>query len=200
MVKPGSPAIAATRSASTPAAFTTARASKSPFAVCSRQPPLIFSAPVTAVSKWSSTPFSTAASASASARSHGSTMAALGAYSAPHTASERFGSMASVSSRVSTRTPGTLFATPFSYRRRTVAISSSEKASTRLPIWRYLTSNAAHCSFVSALPRTFSRAMAVPGSGSYPACTMALLARVVPMETSFSFSNTAARSLCCDSK
>ena len=56
------------------------------------------------------------------------------------------------------------------------------------------------CSFVSALPRTFSRAMAVPGSGSYPACTMALLARVVPMETSFSFSNTAARSLCCDSK
>ena len=67
---------------------------------------------------------------------------------------------------VSTRTPGTPLATPFSYKWRTVASSSSENASTRLPIGSYLTLNAAHCSFVSALPRTFRRAIAVPGSGS----------------------------------
>ena len=45
----------------------------------------------------------------------------------------------------------------------------------------------------ASLPFTFSLAISVPGCGSYPACIMALLARVAPIQMSFSFSNRMTR-------
>ena len=64
MVKNRSPAIWASSSLNTPAAFTTTRAEKLPRFVCSRRiSPFSSSMPVTAVSKNSSAPLSTAFSA-----------------------------------------------------------------------------------------------------------------------------------------
>ena len=98
--------------------------------------------------------------------------------------------MARTSSPVRIRWPGTPFASPRAYSSRTVAISSSENARTSEPLFRYGTSNWAHSTCAISQPRTFSRAIFVPGSGSYPAWIMALLARVAPRATSFSLSST----------
>ena len=133
----------------------------------------------------------TATSAMASAYSHGLTMAALGAYSAPATSGERPGSMARVSSADSSRMPGTPLARPFSYSFCRCGSSAGLRASTRLPHCRYGTSSRAQISLASATPSTLSRAIRVPGSGSYPACRMALLAFVVQSATSFSASKIA---------
>ena len=78
----------------------------------------------------------TATSAMASANSHGLTMAALGANSAPATVGASCGSIARVSSAVSSRMPGTPFATPFAYSFCRWGSSAWLSASTRLPHWR----------------------------------------------------------------
>ena len=88
------------------------------------QPPSIFSMLVTGVLRYSSTPLRTATSAMASANSHGLTMAALGANSAPATVGASCGSI------------GTPFATPFAYSFCRWGSSAWLSASTRLPHWR----------------------------------------------------------------
>ena len=91
------------------------------------------SASVTLQLRRSSTPLRTATSVIASAYSHGFTMAALGAHSAPQTFSERLGSMARVSSRERIFMPGTPLAVPFSNRCCRWGSSFSSSASTSEP-------------------------------------------------------------------
>ena len=62
--------------------------------------------------------------------------------------------------------PGTPLARPFSYSFCRCGSSAGLRASTRLPHCRYGTSSRAQISLASATPRTFSRAMRVPGAGS----------------------------------
>ena len=74
-------------------------------------------------------------------------------------------------------------------------MSSWEKASTSEPIRLSGTRSCSHHSSYRALPATLTRAMLLPGSQSYPACTMAELAREAPMATSAPASSTATRTL-----
>ena len=159
------------------------------------QPPTERSMPVTGAESRSSQPFTTAVSASASAYSHGLTMAAVGAYSAAVTLSLTFGSNACTSSAVSSSMPGTPLARPCWYSFSRWRSSSSPKASTNEPISSRSTSSFSHNSLASATPRTLVSAIRVPGVGSYPACRIALLALVVTLATSFLASSTSTRQL-----
>ena len=122
-------------------------------------------------------------------------MAPVGAHSAPTTFSARPGCFVSACSRLKISSPGTPFFTPFSYSLRTVAMSTSSKASTSEPMRLSGTFNSRHHSSNIAFPATLTRAMTVPGSQSYPAWTMAEFARDAPMATSAPASSTATRTL-----
>ena len=122
-----------TPAASTPAALSTNRASKSPVVVRTVQPPLVRSSPVTAVFKCSSAPFFTAVSARARQYSQGEQMAAEGAWRAATTVSDRFGSRERATAPSSSFRPGTPLAWPLRYSSSRAGRSSSEKASTREP-------------------------------------------------------------------
>ena len=67
-------------------------------------------------------------------------------------------------------------------------MSFSSKARTKEPQRRKGTSSSSQISPAILFPSALYFAIRVPGFGSYPAWIMALLAQVVPMATSFSFS------------
>ena len=120
-------------------------------------------------------------------------MAAVGAHKAPLAVSVTLGSLARTCAASQSSSPGTPFSRPRSSRSCKVSMSSSFKATTREPVsfqdtWSFL-----QISRLMALPFTFSLAISVPGCGSYPACIIALLARVAPIQMSFSFSNRMTR-------
>ena len=127
-----------TPAASTPAALSTNRASKSPWFVWTSHegpasPAWSRSSPVTAVFKCSSAPFFTAVSARARQYSQGEQMAAEGACRAAATSSDRFGSRERATAPSSSFRPGTPLAWPLRYSSSRAGRSSSEKASTREP-------------------------------------------------------------------
>ena len=102
----------------------------------------------------------------ASAYSQGLTTAAVGAYSAAFTWSDSPGSTARAPAPDSSARSGTPFSTPRRYSSSSVRHSSSEKASTRLPVRRNGTFSFWQISAAWRLPSTFSRAIWVPGAGS----------------------------------
>ena len=77
--------------------------------------------------------------------------------------------------------------------------SSSPNAITNEPTRKSGTFRLSHTSSNISLPRTLSFAISVPGTQSYPAWTMALLARLAPIATSSHASLSAIFSPVCDS-
>ena len=158
-------------------------------------PPSVFEMFETVKRRRSSQPFCTATSAIAKPNSQGFTIAAVGAHKAPFVFSVTFGSFSRTLSASQISNPGTPFSTPRSKSFCNVSISSSHKAKTNEPVSFQDTLSFLQISLLIALPSTLSFAISVPGSGSYPACIIALFARVAPIQMSFSFSNNTTRRL-----
>src|SRR5690554_5111627 len=76
----------------------------------------------------------------------------------------------------------------------TMSISSSARATTRIPVCLKLTSSSSQSLGNIWLPGKQYLALSVPGSSWMPACTIPLLALVVPQPTSASFSSKSRSS------
>ena len=103
----------------------------------------------------------------------------------------KLGSIFKTSSLLRIFNPLTPFSLPFIYKLFIFFISSSSKANTKDPFLLKGTDSSLHNSSNISLPFTLYLAINVPTFGSYPAWTIAELAFVVPIATSFSFSINA---------
>ena len=118
-------------------------------------------------------------------------MPPVGAYNAPTIFREIAGSIAHTSSGDRSFNSLTPFSMPRLYSSSSPGMPSSSKHSTREPFLRNGKSSFFDSSSIISLPRTFNFALRVPGTASYPACTMPLFALEVPSQTSLFASSTA---------
>ena len=121
----------------------------------------------------------------------GQTIPPVGAYRAPTMSRDTAGSIPQTSSGDKSFNSFTPFSMPRRYSSSRPDMASSSKHNTRDPFLRNGKSSFFDSSSIISLPRTFNCALRVPGTASYPACTIPLLALEVPSQTSLFASSTA---------
>ncbi|MPM59911.1 hypothetical protein SDC9_106757 [bioreactor metagenome] len=121
---------------------------------------------------------------------NGQTIPELLHQSAPTTSSLTLGSISFTFSPSTISMSFTPLFNPLSYSSCICFISFSLKAKTNDPLFLYSTLNSSQMLGYILQPRTFSLAFNVPSFASNPPCTIALLALVVPWQTSTPFSKT----------